>query len=91
MKIKRAAQAGSVESGDILIIISPGDEDTGIGIILESPVKALYGDKIETEIRSVLSNYNVKNANILATDRGALNFTVISRTETAIKRAIEED
>ena len=90
MKLKRPAQAGSVESSDILVLIGPNDKG-GVEIHLESPVKNIFGDKIKSEILEVLEQYEVKDAIVQVTDRGALPFTVKARVETAILRASKDE
>jgi citrate lyase subunit gamma (acyl carrier protein) len=85
MEIKKVARAGSVESNDILIIVEPSD--SGINIDLESDVYNEYGNKIKQIINEVLKENDVKNINIKAVDKGALDFVIKSRTEVAIKRA----
>ena len=44
--VLKAAQAGTLESGDIMIQISPGEAGKGLGIELESIVMIQYGEAI---------------------------------------------
>ncbi len=88
MEILRPSIVGSVESNDILIQIEKGD---GIKINLESSVKKQYGEDIEKVIIDTLKELNVKNAQITATDKGALDFTIVARMKTVIKRATKKD
>lgn len=87
MVINRAARAGTLESSDIYIMVKP-NEDRGIEIQLDSIVLKQFGDQIENVIRETLKELEVENVLVIANDRGALDFTIKSRVETAIKRAI---
>lgn len=88
MKILRTAQAGSLESQDIMITVKKGKAGTGLIIHLESPSAVQYGRKIHEEIESVIKDFALEDIVIQAIDKGALEFTIKARTETAIKRAI---
>lgn len=90
MKIYRTAQAGSLESQDILITIKKGKENTGIVFELDSPSAVQYGSKIRNEIEEIVKKYELSDIIILAIDKGALGFTVKARTETAIERACKD-
>jgi citrate lyase subunit gamma (acyl carrier protein) len=91
MKIIRTAQAGSLESQDILITIDPGKKDSGIIINLDSPSKVQYGKQILAEIESVVSSFGITDIEITAIDKGALGFTIKARTEVALQRACRKD
>lgn len=87
MKIEKPAKAGTMESNDIYIMIYPNDENN-IKIELESIVIKQFGKKIEEEIRKTLENLDIDSAHVVAKDRGALDYTISSRIETAVKRAL---
>lgn len=87
MKIKKAATAGSLESSDILITVKEGN---GLNIEIESSVMKLFGRQIKETILSVFDEMGVKDADIKVVDKGALNYTIISRTKSVIYRACEE-
>jgi len=90
LKIYRTAQAGSLESQDILITIKKGEENSGIVFELDSPSVVQYGRKIRDEIEEIVNKYELSDVFIQAIDKGALGFTVKARTETAIERACRE-
>ena len=69
-------------------MISPSEK--GINIDLESVVLLQYGDEIKNTIKEVLKAENVNNVNIIAKDKGALDFTIRARVKTCIKRARSE-
>lgn len=85
MKLKNSGQAGSVGANDIYILVEPRDTG-GIMIDLESPVMHLFGRHIERSIREVAENLGAKDIYIKAVDGGALDYTIRSRVEAAIKR-----
>ena len=91
MKILRTAQAGSLESQDILVTVKKGKAGTGIIINLDSPSAVQYGKKIHQEIESVIKDFEIEDVTIQAIDKGALGFTIKARTETAIKRATQKE
>ena len=91
MKILRTAQAGSLESQDILVTVSKGKANSGLIIDLDSPSAVQYGRKIRNEIEFIVKQYELTDVHINAIDKGALAFTIKARTETAINRACMED
>lgn len=84
VEITKMARAGSVESNDILIMISKGDGD--IDIDLESVVEEQYGEAIKKVIYNSLQEEGVEEAKVIARDKGALDFTIRARVKTAIQR-----
>ncbi len=87
MKIVKAAQAGTVESSDIVVKIEPNEK--GVEIELTSSVLQQYGDRIEAVIRETLEALCVTAAHVIAIDKGALDCTVKARTQAAAFRAAE--
>ena len=87
MRIQKVAKAGSLESSDILIMIMPKDE-LGIDIELESVVEKQFGQEIRDTILTTAMSLGVVSAVIKAQDKGALDYTIKARVETAIKRAV---
>ncbi|MBN1333188.1 MAG: citrate lyase acyl carrier protein [Synergistales bacterium] len=86
----KTAQAGTLESGDILITITLGEEDKGIEIELESPSQAVYGQQIYNTITGTLNDLGVRTAYVKAQDRGALDCTISARVEAAALRALKK-
>ena len=87
IKIVKSARAGSAESNDILIMISPSDE---IEISLDSIVDKQYGDEIVRVIRETLESEGVTGAKVVAQDKGALDFTIKARVKSSIARGAGE-
>jgi len=86
MEINKPSKAGTMESNDIYVMLMPNPKG-GIEINLQSIVMKQFGQEIETVIRGTLVEFGVKNAIVSAQDKGALNYTIKARIETAIKRA----
>lgn len=87
MDIIKHATAGTLESSDIMIYIERGEN--GINIDLKSSVMYQFGDQIRMVIENTLMAAGITNANIVATDRGALDCTIKARVLTALYRAAE--
>lgn len=88
MNIVKTAKAGTLESNDILIMVSPNGNN-GIEINIESIVMKQFGKQIRKTIEDKLKEMNIKNVKLVAQDKGALDYTIKARVETAINRAIE--
>ena len=88
MIIRSKANAGTLESSDVLVEIEPAPD---IVIDLESAVLAQFGDSIEASVRSVLKEFGVTGARLRLVDRGALDCTLRARVETAVRRAAKGD
>ncbi len=84
MQIKKTAMAGSLESSDVLIKISPAEELT---ISIDSPVIAQFGEQIENLIRKILAEHKIEKARVDIVDHGALDCTIEARLNTAISRS----
>lgn len=89
MEIKNA-HAGTLESGDILIQISPAESE-GLVINLDSTVAYQFGKQIKKVIRETLEGLGIDNAIVDATDKGALDCTIKARTTAAAVRATGKD
>ena len=86
MEINKPAKAGTMESNDIYVMIMPNPKG-GIEINLQSIVMKQFGEEIERVILDTLKELGVKNIIVNAQDKGALNYTIKARIETATKRA----
>lgn len=82
----KTATAGTLESGDIMIEIVPS-QSKGIEIRLDSIVSHQFGKQIKNVITQVLNQYGVTDVTVNATDKGALDCTIVARTTAAVCRA----
>ncbi len=86
MEIIKTAIAGTVESSDVQITITP-NVGNGIEITLKSIVKAQFGDAILETITALINRYKIKDASIQIDDKGAFDWVIESRFQTAAYRA----
>jgi len=75
--------AGSLESSDCLITISDSSQ---LEIVIESVVFAQFGEQIKEVIVNTLNEHNITNVLVQCFDKGALDYTIKSRLETALNR-----
>lgn len=87
MKIRRKVQAGTMQSSDLMVFLEPADTLT---VTIESTVLKQFGELIRAKVDEVLKRHGVEAGEVRITDRGALDYAIEARLETAIKRAMEE-
>lgn len=83
MKIMQKAKAGSLESCDCLVVVSPGDQ---LGIRIDSTVGKRFGTHIHSLVTETLRELHVDAGTFSITDRGALDFCIKARLITAVQR-----
>lgn len=84
MKIQRKGQAGTMQSSDLMVIVEPAD---GLVIEIESTVKKQFEHLIRAKLEQVLAKHGTEDARISVNDRGALDYAIEARLETALRRA----
>ena len=84
----KQAIAGTLESGDIMVTIGPGE---GLKVELQSSVEAQFGRQIKALIVETLEGLGIKDAHVDAIDKGALDCTIKARVTAAAVRATGED
>lgn len=89
MELKQIATAGTMESSDIMITLSPNK--TGLEIKLQSNVEKQFGQQIRTMIESVLKQFEITNVTVDAVDKGALDCTIKARTIVAVYRGLGKE
>ncbi|CEN28277.1 citrate lyase acyl carrier protein [Lactococcus piscium] len=87
MEIKKAALAGTLESSDVQVMISPNE--SGLTIDLMSDVKKQFGKAIVARVKQVLSDCDVRHATVKIVDKGALDSVIKARTIAAVQRALD--
>jgi len=80
------SQAGTIESNDCLVMISPSEK---LVIEIESIVFEKFGNAIEQVVRDVL-NEQKTICKVKVVDKGAYDYTVRARVITALRRAKNE-
>jgi citrate lyase subunit gamma (acyl carrier protein) len=89
-RILREAKAGLDERGDVLVCITPAEENSGIQIDMESTLMSLFGDQIRASVLGVVEEYGLKDLKLTIRDQGALDYAIRARVQTAIERAVKE-
>lgn len=84
------AFAGTLESGDIMVQIEPSTQE-GLNIELDSTVAYQFGEQIKKVIADTLKELGITSANVVATDKGALDCTIKARVTCAAVRATGKD
>lgn len=74
---------GSVESNDCMITVTESDK---LEIEINSIVDDFFHDEIEKVIKDTLKDLNIDKIYVKCDDKGALNYTIKARLETAIAR-----
>jgi citrate lyase subunit gamma (acyl carrier protein) len=87
MQIRNKASAGTMQSSDLMVVAAPSDT---LRIEIESTVKKQFEPLIRARICSVLEQLQVNAGHIQVSDRGALDYAIAARIETAIRRASGE-
>ncbi|HOO64855.1 MAG TPA: citrate lyase acyl carrier protein [Synergistaceae bacterium] len=85
--IKRTAQAGTLESSDCVVTISPGK---GISLDYRGTNAMLFQKRTHTLVEKVLKEKGIGDADIQIQDQGALEPTMVARITTALARASKE-
>lgn len=85
--MKRKASAGSMESSDVLVVIQDSDKRT---LTVNSIVEQQYGEQIAALAERIINESGLENVEVLIQDRGALDYAIQARLETAIARFKEE-
>lgn len=87
MKIKQTAIAGTLESSDVQVMLSPGTN--GIQIELQSDVVKQFGSQIKQLITDTLVSMDIESANVEVIDKGALDCVIKARTIAVVQRTTQ--
>ena len=82
----KTAIAGTLESNDIMITVSPSQQGSKNTLAMESIVMRQFGSAIIATIEECLKQCDIDSVHIDARDRGALECTIRARMETALLR-----
>ena len=86
MQILRKASAGTMQSSDLMVVVEPA---ATLEIHIDSTVKKQFEQLIREQILRTLDQLQVRAGRIQVADRGALDYAIAARIETAITRASE--
>jgi citrate lyase subunit gamma (acyl carrier protein) len=84
MEILKKSVAGTLLSSDLMVFVEPADT---LRVDIESTVARQFGHLIEAKVDEVLAKNGVNRAYLRLTDRGALDYAIEARVETALRRA----
>ncbi len=84
MTITRKASAGTMQSSDLVVQVEPA---AAIEIAIESTVKKQFEHLIRARVEAVLARHGITGARVQVSDRGALDYAIEARVETALRRA----
>lgn len=84
MKIVQAAMAGTLESSDLMVKVSP--DESGLDVVIHSEVYKQFGDRIAEVVNETLSAFNIEQGQIIIDDKGALDCVIRARVQTALLR-----
>ncbi|MBM6786303.1 citrate lyase acyl carrier protein [Collinsella tanakaei] len=86
MVIEKTAMAGTLESSDAQVTVSPADT---LEVVIESSVINQYGRQIKATVEDVLDRLDIKQGLISVVDKGALDCTIKARVECAVFRSYD--
>lgn len=84
MEIRKAVQAGTMQSSDVMVFIEPLDE---LEISIESTVDKQFGHLIRAQVDASLKQFGIEKGRFRISDRGALDYAIAARMESGIRRA----
>ena len=84
MEIVKKAQAGTMQSSDLMVFVEPCAE---LLVEIESTVAKQFEHLIRAKVLETLDSMNVKNGRLRISDRGALDYAIEARVKTAVQRA----
>ncbi|SNY93195.1 citrate lyase subunit gamma (acyl carrier protein) [Cohaesibacter sp. ES.047] len=86
MKVVQEALAGTLESSDLFVRVSPIDGP--LELIVNSEVAHQFGDQIRKVVEDALTKFGVtEGATVIIEDKGALDCVIEARVEAALMRA----
>lgn len=89
MRINKTAEAGALKSNDVLVTVMPNEEG-GIQVQLETKNVILkqFGKQIQQVVKEKVVEMGVEDVVVRVQDKGALNYTIRARVQTALERAL---
>ncbi|MDR3590563.1 MAG: citrate lyase acyl carrier protein [Negativicutes bacterium] len=85
-EVTKPAQAGTLESNDVVVTVAPVGKGSGITIEMTSIVMAQFGAQIKKVVEDTVKEQGLADAFVKINDRGALDCTIRARVLTALSR-----
>jgi citrate lyase subunit gamma (acyl carrier protein) len=63
MKIVQAAMAGTLESSDLMVKVSP--DESGLDVVIQSEVYKQFGDRIAEVVNEVAAQHRTRGRSLL--------------------------
>lgn len=89
MKIVQAAMAGTLESSDLMVKVSP--VESGLDVVIQSEVYTQFGDRITEVVNETLAALNIQQGLIVVDDKGALDCVIRARMQAALLRGMARE
>jgi citrate lyase subunit gamma (acyl carrier protein) len=85
MEIVQAAMAGTLESSDLLVKVSPHEEGR-LEVVVSSQVMRQFGAQIRKVVHETLARLEVGAGLAVIEDKGALDCAIRARVQAAVLR-----
>lgn len=89
MRIMKDAVAGTLESSDLMVKVSPQEEGE-LEVVIASSVLAQFGKQIRAVVDETLAKMNLTQGQVVVEDKGALDYTIRARVQAAVLRGCDE-
>jgi len=89
MKILQAAMAGTLESSDLMVKVSP--VESGLDVVIQSEVYKQFGERIAEVVNETLASFNIEQGLIVVDDKGALDCVIRARVQAALLRGMARE
>ncbi|MFL7889691.1 citrate lyase acyl carrier protein [Enterobacter pseudoroggenkampii] len=89
MKIVQAAMAGTLESSDLMVKVSP--VESGLDVVIQSEVYKQFGERIAEVVNETLAAFNIEQGLIVVDDKGALDCVIRARVQAALLRGMARE
>ncbi|MES9935194.1 MAG: citrate lyase acyl carrier protein [Sedimenticola sp.] len=86
LRIRNKAQAGTMQSSDLMVFVEPSNT---LHVEIESTVQKQYEHLIRECVDGVLRRMNLSRGRVIVSDRGALDYAIEARVETAVRRGLD--
>ncbi len=88
MRIVRTASAGTLESSDCQVTVSPAETTE---LEYGGANSAIFANRTKRLVDEVLKEHNIGGVKVSIHDQGAIEITIRARLETALERASEPE
>ncbi len=85
------ASAGSLESGDALVVISRAEAGSMACLDIQSAVQVQFGARIAEVVLSALREMHLDGVRVEIRDRGALDYVIRARVKSAAERLLRKE